>query len=110
MNAYREAWVQYADHIVCDRTRNDDIKTVVLTEPGTLAEKLGMEVVMEPNDPSDIKELYQDYRPEGSWSYQCQGHSCVAIPWRTRRRMGRLCGSFTYVLSRPLRRKYLQGR
>ena len=61
VNAYREAWVQYADHIVCDRTRNDDIKTVVLTEPGTLAEKLGMEVVMEPNDPSDIKEIRGDY-------------------------------------------------
>ena len=61
VDAYREAWVQYADHIVCDRTRNDDIKTVVLTKPGTLAEKLGMEVVMEPNDPSDIKEIRGDY-------------------------------------------------
>lgn len=61
VNAYREAWAQYAEHIVCDRTRYDDITTVELTEAGTLAEKLGMEVVMEPDDPSDIKEIRGDY-------------------------------------------------
>lgn len=61
VNAYREAWSQYAHHIVCDRTRYDDITTVELTEAGTLAEKLGMEVVMEPDDPSNIKEIRGDY-------------------------------------------------
>ena len=61
VNAYRNAWPQYADHIVCDRTRNDNITTVVLTEAGTLAEKLGMEVVMEPDDPRNIKEIRGDY-------------------------------------------------
>lgn len=61
VEAYRKAWSQYANHILRDKVGIKDIKTVVLTEPGTLAEKLGMEVVMEPNDPSDIKEIRGDY-------------------------------------------------
>lgn len=42
---YRTAWPQYADHINVDQDAydNGDIITVVLTEPNTLAEKLGLE-------------------------------------------------------------------
>ena len=43
---YRERWAQYADHINPDNTRNadDEIITVTVTEPNTLAEKLGLQV------------------------------------------------------------------
>ena len=41
---YRERWAQYADHINPDNTShaNEEIVTVTLTEPNTLAEKLGL--------------------------------------------------------------------
>ena len=43
---YRSKWPQYADHINPDNTLNsgDDIITVELTEPNTLAAKLGLTV------------------------------------------------------------------
>ena len=43
---YREGWAQYADHINVDERdySNDDIITVTLTEPNTLAEALGLTV------------------------------------------------------------------
>ena len=41
---YRERWAQYADHINPDRphTAGEEIITVTVTEPNTLAEKLGL--------------------------------------------------------------------
>ena len=46
---YRERWPQYADHINPDNTRNADeeIITVTVTEPNTLAEKLGLQVTID---------------------------------------------------------------
>ncbi len=43
---YRETWVQYADHINVDERdySSDDIITVTLTEPNTLAEALGLTI------------------------------------------------------------------
>ena len=43
---YREAWEQYADHINADNAfySDGDLITVELTEPNTLAEKLGLTV------------------------------------------------------------------
>ena len=43
---YRERWAQYADHINPESTNSDytEIITVVLTEPNTLAEKLGLTI------------------------------------------------------------------
>lgn len=45
---YREQWAQYADHIVGENEdfRNDIIE-VTLTEPNTLAEKLGLKITTE---------------------------------------------------------------
>ena len=44
VKAYRTKWTQYADHINPEKTSatNDDIRIVTLTEPNTLAEKLGL--------------------------------------------------------------------
>ena len=45
---YREKWAQYADHIVSeDEDFRNDIIEVTLTEPNTLAEKLGMKITTE---------------------------------------------------------------
>ena len=56
---YREAWPQYADHIAVNATTlTNDIIEVTLTEPNTLAEALGLKVVVEPSH------LYDDV--EGS--------------------------------------------
>ena len=42
---YRTKWVQYADHINPDKDySSDEIMTVTVTEPNTLAEKLGLTV------------------------------------------------------------------
>jgi hypothetical protein len=43
---YREKWAQYADHINVDQSvySNDEILTVTVTEPNTLAKALGMEM------------------------------------------------------------------
>ena len=44
VKVYRTKWAQYADHINPENTAasNDDILTVTLVEPNTLAEKLGL--------------------------------------------------------------------
>ena len=48
--AYREAWPQYANHIAVNATTlTNDIIEVTLTEPNTLAEALGLKVVVEPS-------------------------------------------------------------
>ena len=43
---YRDTWTQYADHINADNSfySDDDLITIELTEPNTLAEKLGLKV------------------------------------------------------------------
>ena len=44
---YRKAWPQYADHIQGFKQIRDEIKEVIVTEPGTLADALGFSVSMD---------------------------------------------------------------
>ncbi|MBR5332853.1 MAG: leucine-rich repeat protein [Muribaculaceae bacterium] len=44
VNTYKEAWPQYADHIQSVGEKHTGIWEVTLTEPGTLAEKLGLTI------------------------------------------------------------------
>ena len=48
VKAYRTKWAQYADHINPEATvaATDEIKTVTVTEPNTLAQALGLTVTM----------------------------------------------------------------
>ena len=56
---YRTQWAQYADHINADDTymANDDILTVTVTEPNTLAKALGLEATTHEAVASSIKYL-----------------------------------------------------
>lgn len=44
VDIYKEAWPQYADHIQSVSEKHSGIWEVTLTEPGTLAEKLGLTI------------------------------------------------------------------
>ena len=44
VEAYKEAWPQYADHIQSVSQKYTDIWEVTLTEPGTLAQELGLTI------------------------------------------------------------------
>ena len=55
---YRKEWVQYANHIQSFKQQKDEVKTVTLTEAGTLGEALGLEVSM--SSASDVGRISGD--------------------------------------------------
>lgn len=58
-DAYRKAWPQYADHIKGFRKKKEnEIKVVTVTEPGTLGEALGFTVNMD--SPGDVGRIGGD--------------------------------------------------
>ena len=66
---YREKWAQYADHINADESyyASDDILTVTVTEPNTLAKALGLKTTEMyvsgiPGSPDRPSPLLKDYR------------------------------------------------
>lgn len=59
VETYKAAWPQYAHHIQILSNRNTGIFEVVLTEPGTLAEKLGLTITG--TDPLTIRGNYNKY-------------------------------------------------
>ena len=56
VKAYRTKWAQYADHINPEGTQagSDEIKTVTVTEPNTLAQKLGLTVTEHRNQNTHV--------------------------------------------------------
>lgn len=59
VDAYKEAWPQYADHIQSVSGKHTGVFEVTLTEPGTLAEKLGLTITG--YDPLTISGNYNKY-------------------------------------------------
>ena len=59
VEAYKSAWSQYADHIQSVNNKHTGIFEVTLTEPGTLAEALGLTITA--TDPLTIVGNYSKY-------------------------------------------------
>ena len=59
VDTYKEAWPQYADHIQSVSEKHSGIWEVTLTEPGTLAEELGLTITG--SDPLVVDGNYNKY-------------------------------------------------
>ena len=59
VTAYKEAWPQYADHIQSAAEKHTGIWEVTVTEPGTLAQELGLTITG--TDPLVIDGNYSKY-------------------------------------------------
>ena len=58
VNAYKEKWSDYKDYIVADNGQSTFPKSVTTTEVGQLAEKLGLETIMDGNYLTGLKGAY----------------------------------------------------
>ena len=61
VETYKQEWSKYADHIQAVSTKPTGVFEVTLTEPGTLAQALGLTITNEDSEPLAIRGSYYKY-------------------------------------------------